>query len=41
MVVFVRAQTYVNRDVHMKYNVADLSEKILAKRIHENASKTF
>ena len=25
MVVFLRAQTCINRDVHMKYNVADVN----------------
>ena len=32
---------YVNCDVYMKCNVAELSEKLLAKRIHENAPKMF
>ena len=41
MGVILRAQTYVTRDVHMKCNLADLSEKLLANRIHENAPKTF
>ena len=41
MVVILRTQTYVNRDVHTKCDVDDLSEKLLANRIHENAPKTF
>ena len=41
MVVILSAQTYVNRDVQMKCNVAELSNKLLANRIHENAPKTF
>ena len=36
MVVFLRAQTVVERDVHMKCKVAELSEKLLVKTIHEN-----
>ena len=28
---------YINHDVHMRLNAADLSDNILAKRIHENA----
>ena len=31
MVVFLRAQTYTNRDVHMNCNVADFSERLLDK----------
>ena len=40
MVVFLRAQTYVNHDVHMKCNMTELSEELLAKRIDENAPKS-
>ena len=32
---------YVNRDAHMKCNVAELSDKLLAKLINENAPKTL
>ena len=41
VVVFFCAQTYVNRDVHIKCNMADLSENLLEKWIHENAPKMF
>ena len=41
MVIFLHAQIYVKRDVHMMCNVTELSEKIMAKRNHENAPKTF
>ena len=41
MVVILSAQTYVNPDVHIKFNVAEVSEKLVANRIHENAPKTF
>ena len=41
MVVFLRTETYVNRDVHVKCNVVELMEKLLDKPIHENEPKTF
>ena len=41
MVILLHAQTYVNHDVHMKCKVAEFSEKLLAKQIHENPPKTF
>ena len=41
MVELLCEKTYVNRDVHMKCNVYELSEKLLANRINENAPKMF
>ena len=32
-------KTCINRDVHMRYNVADLSGKLLAKCNYENTPK--
>ena len=39
MVVFLRAQTFINLDGHMKYNAADLNGNYQVNYFYENSPK--